>query len=114
MLVLMAARWMPDETDTANDLLTWLVVSRLRSRRAPAPYEIGFVAFELCRSALDLHVPALQRGVLAVAARLPVQRRFVVTQRRVIMRLGCFQVPLGHVRRAYSATQARPDRKPAR
>ena len=54
--------------DTANDLLTRLLVSRLRSRRAPAPYEIGFAAFELRRSALDLHVPALQRGALETAA----------------------------------------------
>ena len=77
---------------------------------ALAMYEIGFAAFDFRRSVLDLHLPALQRGVLAVAVVFPVQCRLVVTQRRVIMRLGCFQVPLGHARRAYSAAQARPNR----
>ena len=59
--------------------------------------EIGSAAFELRRGELDLHVPALQRSALAVAVLFPVQRRFVVTLRRVIMRLGCFQMPLGHL-----------------
>ena len=59
--------------------------------------EIGSAAFELRRGKLDLHVPALQRSVLAVAVLFPVQRRFVVTPRRLIMRLGCFQMPLGHL-----------------